>query len=153
MSPASLELEVTETVLLDRSASRIAEVLAGLRGLGVEIALDDFGTGYASLAHLQRVPVQRLKIDRSFVSAIEDGSREAKIAATVIGLARGLGIETVAEGIETRAQHDWLLTHGCTIGQGYLYARPLSVAAAAEALAAAQGRSAAGKTALRLVAG
>jgi len=153
VGPGQLELEVTETVLLDRSASRIAEVLAGLRGLGVEIALDDFGTGYASLAHLQRFPVQRLKIDRSFVSAIEGGSREAKIAATVIALARGLGLETVAEGIETEAQHDWLRAHGCTIGQGYLYARPLSVAAAAEALAAAQGRSAASKSALRLVAG
>jgi len=153
VSPARLELEVTETVLLDRSASRIAEVLAGLRGLGVEIALDDFGTGYASLAHLQRFPVQRLKIDRRFVSAIDGVSREAKIAATVIGLARGLGLETVAEGIETGAQHAWLLAQGCTIGQGYLYGRPLSVEAAAEALAAGQGRPAAGKPVVRVVAG
>ena len=152
VSPARLELEVTETVLLDRSASRIAEVLGELRGLGVAIALDDFGTGYASLAHLQRFPVQRLKIDRRFVSAIDSVSREAKIAATVIGLARGLGLETVAEGIETAAQHAWLLDQGCTIGQGYFYARPLSPTAAAEALAEDGSRTAWGKK-LRLVAG
>jgi diguanylate cyclase (GGDEF)-like protein/PAS domain S-box-containing protein len=135
VSPARLEIEVTETVLLDRSAARIAEVLAELRALGATIALDDFGTGYASLAHLQRFPVQRLKIDKSFIAAIDRDGREAKIAATVIGLARGLGMEAVAEGVETARQRDWLEAQGCAIGQGYFFAPPLSVEAAAEALA------------------
>ena len=135
LGPDRLEIEVTETVLLDRSAGRIAEVLAALRRLGVAIALDDFGTGYASLAHLQRFPVQRLKIDKSFVAEISADARNAKIAATVIGLARSLGMEAVAEGVETALQRDWLCAQGCAIGQGHFFSRPLSVEDAARWLA------------------
>jgi len=124
--PAELEIEVTETVLLDRSASRIAEVLAELEALGVSIALDDFGTGYASLSHLTRLSAHRLKIDRRFVCDIGTGGEPSPIARTIIGLAQGLGMQTVAEGVETEAQRAYLAEHGCDIMQGYLVARPLT---------------------------
>jgi diguanylate cyclase (GGDEF)-like protein/PAS domain S-box-containing protein len=128
VAPAHVEIEVTETVLLDRSADRIASVLAELRALGVAIALDDFGTGYASLSHLQRFPVQRLKIDRSFVTAAgTTASGDALIARTVISLAKGLGMQTVAEGIETDAQMAYFAAQGCEYAQGYAISPPLGV--------------------------
>lgn len=134
IEPAGLEIEVTETVLLDRATDRIAQVLADLEGLGVSIALDDFGTGYASLSHLTRLPVHRLKIDRDFVRDVGTGIASNPIARTVIGLAHGLGMETVAEGVETVAQRDYLVAHGCDIMQGFLVARPLTAEEAAEYL-------------------
>ncbi|WP_291298789.1 EAL domain-containing protein [Elioraea sp.] len=127
VGPDRVEIEVTETVLLDRSAGRIGQVLGELRALGTTIALDDFGTGYASLSHLQRFPVQRLKIDRSFVTAAGTESGDALIARTVISLAQGLGMETVAEGIETEAQMAYFAAHGCEIAQGYAISMPLAV--------------------------
>lgn len=135
VEPSCLELEVTETVLLDHAADRLALVLAELDGLGVSIALDDFGTGYASLAHLTRLSVHRLKIDRRFVRDIGAGRVPNPIARTVIGLAHGLGMETVAEGVETEAQRDYLAQHGCDFMQGYLVARPLTLDEAAAYLA------------------
>jgi diguanylate cyclase (GGDEF)-like protein len=126
VEPACLEFEVTETVLLDRAADRIAQVLAELESLGVSIALDDFGTGYASLSHLTRLSVHRLKIDRRFVRDIGTGGVPNPIARTVIGLAHGLGMQTVAEGVETEAQRAYLAEHGCDIMQGYLIAKPLT---------------------------
>jgi diguanylate cyclase (GGDEF)-like protein/PAS domain S-box-containing protein len=126
LSPRQIEIEVTETVLLDRSVDRIAEVLAMLREAGATIALDDFGTGYASLAHLTRFPVTSIKIDRRFVAALGAGGADALIAQTVIGLARGLGVETVAEGVEEEAQRLMLRELGCDVIQGYLIARPLT---------------------------
>lgn len=136
VSPDRLEIEVTETVLLDRSTERIAAVLDELRALGVIIALDDFGTGYASLAHLQRFPVQRLKIDKRFIADAGTKSANALIARTVIGLAQGLRLESVAEGVETAAQAEYLKALGCDIAQGYWIARPLDVDAAIDWLAA-----------------
>lgn len=121
-----LELEVTENVLLDRSGEKIAETLRRLHALGVTIALDDFGTGYASLAHLKRFPVDRLKIDQSFVRDIGTDPEDAAIARTIVNLAHSLGMAAVAEGIETRAQLEFLRLHGCDVAQGYLISRPLS---------------------------
>jgi len=120
-----LELEVTENVLLDRSGDKIAETLRRLHALGVTIALDDFGTGYASLAHLKRFPVDRLKIDQSFVRDIGTDPEDAAIARTIINLAHSLGMDVVAEGIETRAQLEFLRLHGCDVAQGYVISRPL----------------------------
>lgn len=120
-----LELEVTENVLLDRSGDKIAETLRRLHALGVTIALDDFGTGYASLAHLKRFPVDRLKIDQSFVRDIGTDPEDAAIARTIVNLAHSLGMAVVAEGIETRAQLEFLRLHGCDVAQGYLISRPL----------------------------
>lgn len=120
--PASLvELEVTEGVFVGRGASHVARALNLLSEAGVRIALDDFGTGYASLSHLKQFPVNVLKIDRSFVSGIGRSIDDAAIVRAVIGLGRNLGIETVAEGIETREQEAFVRLHGCDVGQGYLY--------------------------------
>ncbi|MGJ3261629.1 MAG: sensor domain-containing protein [Salinarimonas sp.] len=125
LPPTRLEIEVTENVLLDRASDKVAETLRGLHALGVTIALDDFGTGYASLAHLKRFPVDRLKIDQSFVRDIGSDPEDAAIARTIINLAHSLGMDVVAEGIETRAQLEFLRLHGCDVAQGYLISRPL----------------------------
>jgi EAL domain-containing protein (putative c-di-GMP-specific phosphodiesterase class I) len=92
-----------------------------LSDCGMRIALDDFGTGFASLSHLKRFPVDVLKIDKSFVGGIGRNPDETAIVHALIGLGKSLGIETVAEGIETAAQAEFLKTHGCEIGQGFLY--------------------------------
>ncbi len=120
-----LEIEVTETVLLDRSIARIGHTLEALRAMGCTLAMDDFGTGYASLSHLTSFPVDRIKIDRSFTTAIDSEGDHGLIARTLIGLGRGLGLEVIAEGVETDNQRAFLLVHGCTGMQGYLLARPM----------------------------
>ncbi len=137
--PADLEMEVTETVLLGRAAERVEKTLREIRGLGIALALDDFGTGYASLAHLSRLPIDRLKIDRAFVAEIGLGGRGGVIARTVIGLARSLEMESVAEGVETAEQLAFLAAEGCDAAQGYLIARPLLSYGATEDYLRAQG--------------
>lgn len=124
LPPERLEIEVTETVIFGRFAEQIALTLREFRRLGIRIALDDFGTGYASLAHLKRIQVDRLKIDQSFVRDIEADGDDAVIVRTVIGLAKALGMDVVAEGIETHEQLDFLRRHGCDLAQGYLFGRP-----------------------------
>jgi EAL domain-containing protein (putative c-di-GMP-specific phosphodiesterase class I)/CheY-like chemotaxis protein len=126
-----LVLEVTESVLLDNLEAALGR-LEALRALGVRVSLDDFGTGYSSLAYLQRLPVDVLKIDRAFTSQVAAGGRSAAFARAVLTFAGALGMRTVAEGVETEAQHGELRTLGCDLGQGFLYARPLEP----EALAA-----------------
>jgi diguanylate cyclase (GGDEF)-like protein len=120
-----LVVEITESALLEDSPATAAH-LEQLRRLGIGLALDDFGTGYSSLAYLRRFSVDTLKIDRSFVSAINQGDGEAAIVGAVMGLAGGLGVDVVAEGIETGEQLQRLRGMGCTRGQGYLFSRPLS---------------------------
>jgi diguanylate cyclase (GGDEF)-like protein len=119
----ALELEITESVLMDQSEAGV-RTLRDLRGLGVRLVLDDFGTGYSSLSYLKHLPLDTIKIDRSFVAGIE-GPADRSIVDAVIALAHGLGIGVVAEGIETRAQADRLRTMGCDFGQGYLFSRPV----------------------------
>ncbi|MGD9812068.1 MAG: putative bifunctional diguanylate cyclase/phosphodiesterase [Sphingobium sp.] len=124
MKPGQLELEITETALMDAS-SGVTDTLAGLRQRGVLVALDDFGTGYSSLSHIRDIAVDRVKIDRSFVDAIESGNGRALIQAIVtLGLANGLKL--TAEGVETEAQRDFLKQAGCDELQGFLLARPMS---------------------------
>ncbi|WP_051439031.1 EAL domain-containing protein [Ciceribacter selenitireducens] len=125
IAPSSLELEITENVLLDRAVDTILPTLDQLVRLGVRIALDDFGTGYASLIHLKRFPVHRLKIDRSFVGDIETSQDSAAIARAIIGLAHSLDLRVVAEGVENERQLAYLRAHGCDFAQGYLFGRPL----------------------------
>ena len=120
-----LEIEVAETVLLDRSIARIGHTLEALRAMGCTLAMDDFGTGYASLSHLTSFPVDRIKIDRGFTRAIDSDGDRGLIARTLIGLGRGLGLEVIAEGVETESQRSFLVVHGCTAVQGYLFARPM----------------------------
>ena len=121
LSPSMMELEVTEGVFLGRGAHHVKRALSLLSGNGMRIALDDFGTGYASLIHLKEFPVDVLKIDRSFVAGIGVKPDDTAIVRALIGLGNSLGIETVAEGIETQEQADFVTAHGCDIGQGFLY--------------------------------
>jgi diguanylate cyclase (GGDEF)-like protein/PAS domain S-box-containing protein len=123
--PAHLQLEVTETVFLARGAERVEASLRMLNRNGVRIALDDFGTGYASLSHLKQFPVDIIKIDRSFIADIREGEQQSVIAEAVITLGRKLGMEVVAEGIETSLQAQWLLDAGCHFGQGFLFSAAL----------------------------
>jgi len=97
-----------------------------MRLLGVKVAIDDFGTGYSSLSYLRRFPVDILKIDRAFVSGVELGDQESSLAATIVSLARVLGLQAVAEGIETKGQADALAGLGCGLGQGFLFSRPVA---------------------------
>lgn len=125
--PSALELEVTETVFLGHLAEHVSDALSTLSGCGVTIALDDFGTGYASLTHLKQFPVDVIKIDRSFVSRLEEPESEnAAIVGALIELARNLKITTVAEGVETPAQAAHLIRQGCNAAQGYLFCRPIA---------------------------
>jgi diguanylate cyclase (GGDEF)-like protein/PAS domain S-box-containing protein len=126
-----LQFEITETSMV-RDVEGVSQVLAALRGLGVRVAIDDFGTGFSSLSHLRHLPVDALKIDKGFVADIgqsgaraRDASGGAAIASAVIGLARGLGLEVIAEGVEKRAQYDFLAREGCSACQGYLICPPV----------------------------
>lgn len=119
-----LEIEVTETVFLGRGAAYAERALKLFSREGIRIALDDFGTGYASLSHLKQYPVDILKIDRSFVTSLEDSQDDAVIVDAVVELGRSLGLTVVAEGVETREQADYLRRRGCGVGQGYLFGHP-----------------------------
>jgi diguanylate cyclase (GGDEF)-like protein/PAS domain S-box-containing protein len=120
-----LELELTETFLTQDSTSTSA-VLHALRGIGLHLALDDFGTGYSSLNHLKRFPIDTLKIDRSFVHGITSNSDDASIVAAVISMGGHLHMQVIAEGVETPEQLAFLQYHGCLIGQGYYFSRPVA---------------------------
>lgn len=118
------EVEVTETVFLGRGAEQVERALHRFAEAGVRVALDDFGTGYASLSHVKQYPVEVLKIDRSFIANIERDPGDAAIVDAILKLGSSLGIEVVAEGIETREQAERVMALGCHIGQGYYYGRP-----------------------------
>jgi diguanylate cyclase (GGDEF)-like protein len=125
LPPGQLKLEITESVVVENSELMIS-ILKQFRALGVGLSMDDFGTGYSSLSYLHSLPIQTLKIDRSFVKKIGDKRERAEIVKTILLLARNLRLETVAEGIETIDQLDFLADNGCDLGQGYLFAKPLS---------------------------
>ena len=131
-----LEIEVTEGVFLGSNVGVVADILGRLHRRGVSIALDDFGTGYASLTHLRRFPIDKLKIDRSFVADILEDPNDAAIVRTIIELGHSLGLKIVAEGVETQAQLEFLTRHRCDQMQGYLIAAPAPAAEAMERAAA-----------------
>jgi PAS domain S-box-containing protein len=135
-----LELELTETVLM-RNLEAALPLLQALKKLGVSIAIDDFGTGYSSLAYLKRLPIDTLKIDRSFVRELESSDDDAAIVAAIIALGRSLDIQVVAEGVETRGQVARLMAQGCTLMQGWLFAPAVDGAAFLELLRARAGAS------------
>jgi len=122
--PAWLSLEVTEGLLMENTGATL-ERLHAIRSLGISIAIDDFGTGFSSLAYLQQFPMSHIKIDRSFVSPLEDLGREPGVVRAVVEIGRALGMSTVAEGIETPTQLNRLRALGCELGQGFLLGRPL----------------------------
>ena len=118
-----LKLELTETLMLDAVEASIAKMQM-LRGWGIRFSLDDFGTGYSSLGYLKRLPLSQLKVDQSFVRDVLVDANDAAIVRTVINLGQSLGLEVVAEGVETLGQRDFLMEHGCQCFQGYLFGRP-----------------------------
>jgi EAL domain-containing protein (putative c-di-GMP-specific phosphodiesterase class I) len=125
---------LTESSVMS-DAEAAAETLRALHGLGVHVSIDDFGTGYSSLSYLHRLPVDTLKVDRSFVSQMSQNDENREIVRTIVTLARSLGLKVVAEGIETAEQMAQLLALDCEGGQGYLFSRAVEAEAAGELLA------------------
>lgn len=124
--PERLELEITESVLI-RDPERALQTLTQLKGIGVSIAMDDFGTGYSSLSNLRNFPFDKIKIDRSFVRAIDINNQAATIVRAVLGLGRGLGLPVIAEGVETNGELAFLNSEGCREAQGYLFGKPAPI--------------------------
>jgi EAL domain-containing protein (putative c-di-GMP-specific phosphodiesterase class I) len=122
--PQRLELEITEGVIM-ADPVRVRSVLERLRALGVKLAIDDFGTGYSSLAYLKNLPVDVLKIDRSFVSGMANDPRDAAVVRSTLEMARALGLGVVAEGVEDLETYELLRELGCDVAQGYLVGRPV----------------------------
>ena len=121
--PRRLKLELTESLLLDDIEATVVKMTT-LKGAGVSFSLDDFGTGYSSLVYLKRLPLDQLKIDRSFVRDVLIDPNDAAIARTIVALAQSLGLSVIAEGVETEAQRLFLAEHNCRAYQGFLFGRP-----------------------------
>lgn len=124
IAPSSLKLEITESAAME-DAEQTIRMLSHLKTLGVQLSIDDFGTGYSSLSYLHRLPVDTLKIDRSFVNAVGENGEDSEILQTIISLAKNLKLRVIAEGIETESQLGFLRAIGCDYGQGYLMSKPL----------------------------
>ncbi|PMR74121.1 bifunctional diguanylate cyclase/phosphodiesterase [Billgrantia endophytica] len=131
--PRQLKLELTETLFM-KEPETVRDTMCRLKTMGIRFSLDDFGTGYSSLAYLNRLPLDQLKIDQSFVRTLFEDAANAVISASIIDLGRNLGLEVIAEGVETQAHRDWLADHGCHAYQGYFYSRPLPAAQLMELL-------------------
>lgn len=130
----SIGLELTESVLLDERAGDISRRLATLRSRGHQIAVDDFGTGYSSLSYLKDLPVDKLKLDRAFIRSLPGERSDAAITMAVLAMAKGLGMEMIAEGVETAEQREYLVSHGCGWIQGFYFSRPAPAADVIERL-------------------
>ena len=126
INPSLLKLELTESLLLNDIDETIANMKA-LAKIGIQFSLDDFGTGYSSLQYLKKLPLYQLKIDKSFIDNIVTDSDDRSIVNTIIVMAHSLGLSVIAEGVETKAQQQFLLTKGCTLYQGYLYSKPVPI--------------------------
>jgi len=124
--PSGLRLELTESSMMDAMEDAIAK-MAALRRMGVRFSLDDFGTGHSSLAYLKRLPLDALKIDRSFIDGLPHDTNDTAIVRTIIALARSLELDLVAEGVESDEQFDFLLSLGCHTYQGYLIDHPIPI--------------------------
>lgn len=122
--PKRLELEITESDIMNNPESSI-EKLEKISQMGINLAVDDFGTGYSSLSYLKRLPINKLKIDKSFIDELPHDEEDCAIAKTIIGLCKNLGLEVIAEGVETQEQKDFLYNNGCNLIQGYYYAKPM----------------------------
>jgi EAL domain-containing protein (putative c-di-GMP-specific phosphodiesterase class I) len=124
VEPSTIKLEITESVTMG-DAERTIRVVNELKKLGLRFSIDDFGTGYSSLSYLRRFPMDTLKIDRSFVSNLDKDPEKREIARTIVGLARNLGMDVVAEGTETLEEVSFLRTLDCEYAQGYYFSRPV----------------------------
>jgi diguanylate cyclase (GGDEF)-like protein/PAS domain S-box-containing protein len=127
IDPALMKLELTESVVLD-NVDDVIRRMQEMKALGISFSLDDFGTGYSSLSYLKRLPLGQLKIDQSFVRDLSDDPNDAAIVRAILAMSGSLGIEVIAEGVETEAQYRYLLDNGCTGFQGYLFGRPMPIA-------------------------
>ena len=127
LPPDWLHLEITESVLA-RDLTRVARILRRLAALGISIAVDDFGVGYSSLNYLKRLPIHRLKIDKTFVQDLLRDDSDAKITVAIISLAKSLNLAVIAEGVENVEQLEFLRNNGCDEAQGYLFGGPMTVA-------------------------
>jgi diguanylate cyclase (GGDEF)-like protein len=145
IEPHYIELEITETVIM-RDEAWSEKALAALRAVGVSLAIDDFGIGYSSLGRLRNLAVDRLKVDRSFVSNLETGVRDRSIASAIIKMSQTLGIDVVAEGVETFSQMLYLQEQQCQAAQGYLFSKPLAIADAEALLKRVAGHADLGRT-------
>jgi EAL domain-containing protein (putative c-di-GMP-specific phosphodiesterase class I) len=125
LTPQALELELTESLFVDPSEIALRRALERVAEMGVQLAIDDFGTGYSSLAYLKRLPVSKIKIDRSFLAEIGRERADEALVRAIIGLAKTFGKRVLAEGVETEAQRQFLLREGCDAAQGYLFSRPV----------------------------
>ena len=137
LEPRFLEVELTETAVMSDAEESIA-ILEAISRMGVQVSVDDFGTGYSSMSYLRRFPVDKLKIDRSFINGLPGDRACARLVPTVISLARAFDLITVAEGVETRAQYNFLERAGCVQSQGFLHAQPMPAAALESLLARRQ---------------
>jgi EAL domain-containing protein (putative c-di-GMP-specific phosphodiesterase class I) len=124
LGPEALELEITESMVMGNPEQAI-QTLRQLKSMGIALAIDDFGTGYSSLGYLKRFPLDHIKIDRSFIKDIPEDNDDATITRTIIAMAHNLRLKVIAEGVETKAQLDFLREHGCDEIQGYYFSRPL----------------------------
>jgi EAL domain-containing protein (putative c-di-GMP-specific phosphodiesterase class I) len=124
VSPDTIVLELTERAVVDNFDETVAKMRL-LRNLGFRISLDDFGSGYSSLSYLRRLPLDQIKIDQAFVADIGNDKKAEAIARTIIALGENLGLDIVAEGVETQTQFDFLREHGCSIFQGFLFSKAL----------------------------
>jgi len=126
INPMSLELELTESILLENIEDTVATMNA-LKEIGIRFSLDDFGTGYSSLQYLKRLPLYQLKIDQSFVRDIASNNGDQAIVQTIVAMANSLELNVIAEGVETEAQKQLLLSKGCRTYQGYLFGKPVPI--------------------------
>lgn len=126
IDPKLIKLELTETMLLD-DIEKTIETMKELNETGIRLSLDDFGTGYSSLQYLKRLPLDQLKVDQSFVRDIATNNSDVTIVRTIISMAQSLGLEVIAEGVETEEQRHFLLANGCTHYQGYLFSKPVPI--------------------------
>jgi EAL domain-containing protein (putative c-di-GMP-specific phosphodiesterase class I) len=129
INPEGLKLEITESAVMD-NVETATEMLKKLRALGIKLSIDDFGTGYSSLSYLHRFPIDTLKVDRSFVVNMSEDGENVEIVRTIVSLAQNLGMNVIAEGVETKEQLAALRKLGCENGQGYFFSKPVNATAA-----------------------
>jgi EAL domain-containing protein (putative c-di-GMP-specific phosphodiesterase class I) len=126
IEPSRLKLELTESVVLE-NVDAVVSRMQQLSALGVGFCLDDFGTGYSSLSYLKRLPLEQVKIDRSFVCDIPGDPNDAAIVRAILAMSRSLGLQVIAEGVETAVQREFLLQNECTVFQGFLFCKPVPI--------------------------